>query len=164
MRHQTASVLESRRTLPFGRIRPRLGLMVMVEQFANSPPCSLGDFACALHSANADVLAGHGCPLADIAGGIERVKRDQVACTLPNTLGRRSSALGCSFTDVSSTPADVATGAGWMGLPLARSLRIGRLRCAGRLRRGLGLAVLARGVQAPDSKCESKRHDGKCSE
>jgi len=86
--------------------------MVMVEQFANSPPGSLGDFACALDSADADVLAGHCCALADIAGSIEWVKRDKVARTLPNPLGRRSTALGRSFADVSGAPADVSTGAG----------------------------------------------------
>lgn len=139
--------------------------MMMVEQFANSPPRALGDFACALDSADADVLAGHGCTLANIARGVKRVKRDKVARTFPNALGRRSSALGRSFADVSSAPANVATGAGWMGLPLARSLRIRRLRCVRRLRRGLGLAVLSGtvlsgGVPAPGGKCESKEQDG----
>jgi len=138
--------------------------MVMVEDFANSLPCSLGDFACSLNSADADVLAGHACTLADIAGGIKRMKRDKIARTFPNTLGRRTSALCRSFADVSRTPADVSTRAGLTGLPLARSLRIGRQRCAGGLCRWLGLAVLTRGVLAPDCKCDSKKHEERCSE
>jgi hypothetical protein len=133
--------------------------MVMVEQFANSPPCALGDFACALHSADADILTGHGRALADVAGGIERVKRDKVARTLPNSPGRRPSALGGSFADVSGAPADIATGAGLLGLLLG-----GILRCTGRLRRRLGLAVLTRGVLTPDGECESKNHEEWCSE
>ena len=86
--------------------------MVMVEQFANSPPSALRDFACALDGADADVLAGHGRTLADIASGVERMKRDKIARTLPNPLGRRPSALGRPFADVSGAPADVSTGAG----------------------------------------------------
>jgi hypothetical protein len=139
--------------------------MVMMEQFANSPPCPLGDFACALHSPDVDVLASHGCTLADIAGGIERMKCDQVDRTLPNPLGRRSGTLCRSFADVSGAPADVSTGAGLLGLPLARSLPgISRLGCTGRLRRRLSLAVLTGGVQSPDRKCESEKHDRWCSE
>jgi len=136
----------------------------MVEDFANSPTGALGDFACALNSADADVLARHGCTLADITRSIERMKRDKIARTFPNTLGRRSSALGGSFTDVPGALADVATGAGLMGLPLARSLRIGRQRCAGGLCRWLGLAVLTQGVLAPDCKCNSKKHEERFSE
>lgn len=121
--------------------------MVMMKQFANAPPGALGDFARALHSTDADVLARHGCALADITCGIERVKRDKVARTFPNTLGRRSSALGRSLADISSTPAHVSTRAAWMGLPLH-----GRLRRVRRLRGWLGLAALRRGVLAPDKK------------
>ena len=123
----------------------------MVEYLANSPPCALGDFARALHSADADVLAGHGCALADIARSIERVKRDKIARTLPNPLGRRPSALGGSFADVSCTPAEIATGAGLPGLSVS-----GSLRCPSSLRWGLGLAVLTRSVLPPEGKCESK--------
>jgi hypothetical protein len=127
--------------------------MMMVEQFANSPPCTLGDSARSLDGANAYILAGHSCTLADIAGGVEGVKRDKVARTLSNSLRRRSSALGCSFADVSGAPANVAAGAGLMGLPLC-----GRLRCAGRLRWGLCLVVLTNGELA--GECESNEHDG----
>jgi hypothetical protein len=70
------------------------------------------------------------------------VKRDKVTRTLPDTLGRRSSALGGSFADVSGAPADIATGAALMGLG-----------CAGSLRRGLSLAVLTAGVPVADGKC-----------
>jgi hypothetical protein len=133
--------------------------MVMVEYSANSPPCALGDFACALDGPDADVLAGDGSSFGDIASGVEWVKCDKVACTFPNTLRRRSSALGSSLADVSGAPTDVSTRAGLMGLPVG-----GRLRCPGRLRRGLGLAVLTGDGLATDGKCESKEHDGWCSE
>jgi len=120
----------------------------MVQYFANSPTCPLGDFACALGGADADVLAGDSSAFSDIASGVEWVKCDKVARTFPNALGRRSSALGGSFADVSGAPTDVPTWAALMGLPLG-----GRLRCVGMLRRGLGLAGLTGGVLAADSKC-----------
>ncbi len=132
-----------------------LRLMVMVEYFANTPTGALGDFACAFDGADADVLARDGSAFADIASGVEWVKCDKVACTFSNTLGRRSSTLGGSFADGSSASPDIATGTAMMGL-----LRGGRLRCAGRLRRGLGLAVLTRGVLAADGKCECDERDG----
>jgi hypothetical protein len=122
--------------------------MMMVEYFANTPTCALG-------GADADVLAGDGCTLADIASGVERVKGDKVARTFPNTLGRRSSALGGSFADVPGAPTDVATGAALLGLPLG-----GRLRRVGRLRQGLSLAVLTGGVLAANGKCECEERAG----
>jgi hypothetical protein len=128
--------------------------MVMVEYFANSPTCALGDFACALGGADTDVLASDGSAFGDIASGVEWVECDKVARTFPDTLGRRSSALGGSFADVSGAPTDVATGAAMLGLLLG-----GRLRCVGMLRRGLGLAALTRGVLAADGKCESEERD-----
>jgi hypothetical protein len=128
--------------------------MVMVEYSANSPTCALGDFACALGSADADVLAGDGAAFADIASGVERVKCDKVARTFPNPLGHRSSALGGSFADVSGALTDVATWAALMGLPLG-----GRVRCVGLLWRRLGLAVLTGGVLAADGKCEYEERD-----
>ena len=67
--------------------------MVMVEDPANSPTCAFGNFAGSLGGANADVLAGDGCTLAYIAGGVERVERNQIACPFSDTLGRCSSAL-----------------------------------------------------------------------
>jgi hypothetical protein len=118
--------------------------MVMVEDFANTPTCALGYFACALGGADADVLAGNTCPLADIARGIDWVTCDQVACTFRNSLARRSSALASSFADVSGAATDVATGAAFLVLQPG-----GRLRFAGSLRRGLGLAG---GVLAADGK------------
>jgi hypothetical protein len=128
--------------------------MMMAEYFANSPTCALGDFACALGGADADVLASHRSAFADIASGVEWVKCDKVACTFPNTLCRRPSALGGSFADVSGTPTDVATWAALMGL-----LCGGRPRCVGSLRRGLGLVVLTGGVLAADGKCECEESD-----
>ena len=128
--------------------------MVMVEYSANVPSCALGDFAGALGGADADVLAGDGCTLADIAGGVEWVKGDKVSSTFPNTLGRRSGALGGPFADVTGALTDVAAGAALM-----RSLLGGRLRCVGRMRRGLGLAVLTGGVLGADGKCEREERD-----
>jgi hypothetical protein len=106
----------------FGGSRGRLRFMVMVEYSANSPTCALGDFARALSGADADVLAGDGSAFGDIASSVEWVKCDKVARTLPNTLGRRSSALGGSFADVSGAPTDVAAGAALMGLLLGGRL------------------------------------------
>ncbi len=130
--------------------------MVMVEYPANAPACPLCDFACALGRAHADVLTRGSSAFADIAGGFARVQCDKVARAFPNTLGRRSSALGGSFADVSGAPADIATGAALMGL-----LRRGSLRCAGRLRRGLGLAALAGGAQAAETQCQCEEPDGR---
>ncbi len=78
----------------------------------------LAIFACALGGADANVLAGDGSAFADIASGVERVKCDKVAGAFPNSLSRRSSALGGSFADVAGAPADVASGAALMGLLL----------------------------------------------
>jgi hypothetical protein len=128
--------------------------MVMVEYFANSPNCALGDFACALGSADADVLASHGSAFADIASGVEWVKCDKVTRTFPNALGRRPSAFGGSFANVSGAPADVAAGAALIGMLTGR-----RPRCVGSLRLGLGLVVLTAGVLAADGKCECEEPD-----
>jgi hypothetical protein len=134
--------------------------MVMVEYFADASACAFGDFACALGGAHADVLASDGSAFAHIAGGLDRVKCDKIARAFPNTLGRRSSALGGSFADVPSASADVATRA-----TLVRLLPGGRLHRAGRLRRGLGLAALGAGVLAAqdkaDGECECEECNGR---
>jgi hypothetical protein len=139
--------------------------MVMVEYSANTPARSLGDFACALGGANADVLTCNDCTLADIASGVEWVKGDKVARTFANPLGRRSSALGGSFADVSRALTDVAAGAALAvlrlgGRRLGGWLLGGGLRCVGRLRRGLGLAVLTGGILAAEDKHECEEPDG----
>jgi hypothetical protein len=150
--------------------------MVMVEYPANTPASSLGDFACALGGAHADIFAGDGCTLAHIASGVKRVKGHQVASTFPNPLGCRSSALGGSFANVSRALTDVATGAAllvlWSGrLPGGGRLLGGRwlwgrwllggwLRRVGRLRRGLGLAVLPGSILAAEDKHECEEPDG----
>jgi hypothetical protein len=133
--------------------------MVMVEYPANTPASSLGDFACALGGAHADIFAGDGCTLAHIASGVKRVKGHQVASTFPNPLGCRSSALGGSFANVSRALTDVATGAALLVLRGGRRLG-GWLRSVGRLRRGLGLAVLTGGVLAAEDKYECEEPDG----
>jgi hypothetical protein len=121
----------------------------MVEYSANSAACALRDLACAFGGSDADVLAGFGATFADIASGPGWVKGDKVAHTFPNTFGRRSSAFGGSFADVSGAPADVASGTALMGLRLS-----GRLRWVGRLRWGLGLGALTEGEPAADGQCE----------
>ena len=97
--------------------------MVMVEYFAYTPTCALGDFACALHRADADVLASDDSAFADIASGVQWVQCDKVSRTFPNTLGCCSGAPGGSFPDVSGALADIGTGAAVMGLLLDGKLR-----------------------------------------
>jgi hypothetical protein len=117
----------------------------MVEYPADTPACSFGNFAGSLGSANAYVLTGDSCTFSNIAGGVERVQRNQIARTFPDTLGRRTSALGSPFANVSSTAAYVTAGAALLGLGL-------RLRYFGGLLRRLGLSALAQGVRAAESK------------
>jgi hypothetical protein len=119
--------------------------MAMVKYLANTPTCTFGDFSCSLGGANADVLASNGRTLSDIAGGVEGVEGDEIARTFPDSLGCGTGALGGSFADVSCAAADIAAGAALLRLG-------GRLGCVGRLRRGLGLAVLAGGVLAADGE------------
>jgi hypothetical protein len=97
--------------------------MVMVEYFAYTPTCALGDFACALHRADADVLASDDSAFADIASGVQGVQCDKGSRTFPNTLGHCSGAPGGPFSDVSGALADIGTGAAVMGLLLDGRLR-----------------------------------------
>jgi hypothetical protein len=128
--------------------------MMMVEYLADTTTRALGNFAGALGCADADVLTGDGCTLADIGGGVDWVKRDQVARTLSNALGRRSRAFGGSFADISGAPADLAARAAFLRLPLG-----GGMGCAGRLGWRLGLAVLGRGIVAADGQYGCEEHD-----
>jgi hypothetical protein len=104
---------------------------VVVEQFANSPARSFGDFACPLGGADAHVFARTRCALAHIAGSLGRVKRDKIASTFTGTLGRSPGALGGSFANIACTFADFAASAGLrtalMGL-LTMLAVVGRLR------------------------------------
>jgi hypothetical protein len=115
--------------------------MVMVEYPANTPTCAFGNFACSLGGTNADVLAGDGCTLSDIAGGVEGVEGNEIARTFPDTLGRCSGAFGGPFANVSGAAANVTAGAALLGLG-------GRLGCFSGLRWLGGLSVLGRGVLA----------------
>lgn len=117
--------------------------MAMVEYFANPPTCSLGDFACSLGGADTDVLAGDGCTLSDIAGGVDGVEGDEIARTFPDTLGRCSGAFGGTFANVSGAAADVAAGAALLGLGgwLGCFSGLGGLRLG-----GLRLSILAGGA------------------
>jgi hypothetical protein len=119
--------------------------MVMVKYPTNPPAGSLGDFACSLGSANADVFAGNGRALSDIACGVYGVKGDKITRTFPDSLGCGSGSLGGSFADVSCAAANVATGAALLGLGLRLSERLGCVR-------GVGLAVLAGSVLAADGE------------
>jgi hypothetical protein len=117
---------------------------MMMEYPANTPARPLGNFACSLGSANANVFAGNRRTLSYIAGGIERVQRNQIASTFPNALGRCSSAFGRSFANVSCAAANVAAG--------AALLRLGsRLGCLSSLR-GLGLSALPSRVLPAERK------------
>jgi hypothetical protein len=119
--------------------------MVMVEYPAHTTARALGNFACSLGRAHAYVLAGDGCTFSNIAGGVQRVQRNQIARTFPHTLGRCSSAFGSPFANVSGTAADVAARASLLRLS-------SRLGCFGGLRRGLGISVLGTGVLAAEGK------------
>jgi hypothetical protein len=127
--------------------------MAMVEYLANAPTCALGYFACSLGGTDANVFAGDDCTLSDIASGVDGVEGDEIASTFPNTLSRCSGTLGGPFADVSGTAADVAAGTALLGLG-------GRLGCFGRLRRGLGLGVLAGGVLDADGEGQGEERDG----
>jgi hypothetical protein len=118
--------------------------MAMVEYLANTPACSLGNFACSLGGADTDVLAGDDCSFSDIAGGVNGVEGDEIARTFPDTLGRCSGALGGAFANVSGAAADVAAGAALLGLG-------GWLGCFSGLG-GLRLGVLAGGALDADGE------------
>jgi hypothetical protein len=134
----------------WSRLRRSMG---MVEYFANTPASAFGNFACALSRADADVLAGNTCTLADIAGGVEWVQRNKVTRTFPNPFGRRSSALCGPFANVSGAPAYLATRAALLGLLPGSPRRIGSLWCR------LGLAVLTEDILAADGNCECQKRN-----
>jgi hypothetical protein len=117
--------------------------MAMVKYLANTPTCAFGDFACSLGGTNADILAGYGRTLSNIAGSGEGVEGDEIARAFPDSFGSGTGTLGGPFADVSCTAANVAARAALLGL---------RLGCVGRLRSGLGLAVLAGGVLAAEGE------------
>jgi hypothetical protein len=92
--------------------------MAMVEDFADAATCSLGDFAGALRSTDADVLARDGRAFADVAGGLGGVEGDKVAGTFADALGCGSGSLGSAFADIARSAADVtARAAGLWLLP-----------------------------------------------
>ncbi len=80
--------------------------MTMVEYPANTPTCAFGNFACSLGGTNADVLAGDGCTLSNIADGVDGVESNEIARTFPDSLGCGTGALGGSFADVSCAAAN----------------------------------------------------------
>jgi hypothetical protein len=142
-------------------------LVVMVKEFANTPPGALGDFACSLGGTHAHILARNHRAFSYIAGGVDRVQGDQIARAFSYSLGCCANALGCPFAHIARTAANLAPGAVFLllgvafglfspGLGLCFRLRLGgllnlgiwlsRLLC---LRLGCSgwLAVLAGGLQ-----------------
>jgi len=118
--------------------------MAVVEDFADAATCALSDFACALGSADTDVLAGDTCTLADVAGGVEGVEGDEIAGTFADALGCGSCSLGSALADVSGSAADVTAGAAGLGLGL---------RLGGGLRwGGCGLVVLGGNALGADGE------------
>jgi hypothetical protein len=96
--------------------------MAMVEDFADAATCSLGDFACALRGADADVLAGDARAFADVACGVDGVEGDEIAGAFADALSCRSGSLGGALADVAGSAADVTAGAAGLGLRLGGSL------------------------------------------
>jgi hypothetical protein len=119
----------------------------MVKYPADTPASTLGNFAGPLDGTHADILTRNRCTLSDVAGSVERMKSNQIARTLPNALGRRSSAVGSPFADVSGTAANVTAGTALVSLGRLRGLCV-RLRCLSRLR----LSFLATGIRGADGK------------
>ena len=123
-------------------------MMAMVKDFADAATCALGDFAGTLGGADADVLSGDGCSLADVPGGVDGVQGYEIASAFADALGCCPGSLGGALTDVASSAADVTAGAA--GLGLWRGLRLS----------GGGLGVLGRDVPGADGKSQGEKHDG----
>jgi hypothetical protein len=97
-------------------------MMAVVEDFADAAACALGDFACALRRADADVLACFACAFADIFRGSGGVEGDEIAGAFADALGCLSSSFSGALADVAGSAADVTAGAaglrrslGWGG-------------------------------------------------
>jgi hypothetical protein len=123
--------------------------MAMVDELANPPARAFDDLAGSLDGAHADVLAGNGRALSEIASGDDGVEGDQIARAFPDSHGCGTGALGRPFANLSCAAANLAAGAAWPGLMLG-----GMLVCTGSLRRGLGRALLAGGLLAADGEGE----------
>jgi hypothetical protein len=93
--------------------------MAMMEDFANAATCALRDFACALSGADADVLSGDCCTLADVTGGVDGVECDEIAGTFADALGCGSGSLCGTLADVARSAANVTAGAAGLGLSLS---------------------------------------------
>jgi hypothetical protein len=97
--------------------------MAVVEDFADAATGALGDLACALGGADADVLAGDACAFTNVFRGSSGVEGDEIAGTFADALGCRSCSLGGALADVAGSAADVTAGAA--GLGLWRGLSLG---------------------------------------
>jgi hypothetical protein len=80
----------------------------MMEDFADATARTLGDLACTLGCADADVLAGYGCAFADVAGGVDGVEGDEIAGPFADALGCGSGTSCGALADVAGSAADVA--------------------------------------------------------
>jgi hypothetical protein len=96
--------------------------MAVVEDFADTATCALGDFACALGGTDTDVLACDACAFADVFRGSSGVEGDEIAGAFADALGCRSGSLGSALADVAGSAAYVTAGAS--GLGLGRGLRL----------------------------------------
>jgi hypothetical protein len=131
--------------------------MAVVEDFADAAACALGDFACALRGADADVLARNACAFADVFRGSDGMEGDEIAGAFADALGCLSGSLGRALADVAGSTADVTAGAAGLGLGL-------------RLGGGLGLdrwVLGVLGVNVLGAECERygeerEGWDGEC--
>jgi hypothetical protein len=89
--------------------------MTVVEDFADSSTCPLGDFGCALARSHADVLTGNACALADAACGVDGVQSYKIAGTFADTLGCSSGSLSGTLANVARSAAEVTAGAAGLG-------------------------------------------------
>jgi hypothetical protein len=126
--------------------------MAVVKDFADAATCALGDFVCALGGADADVLSGDGCSLADVPGGVDGVQGYEIASAFADALGCCPGSLGGALADVAGSAADITAGAA--GLGLWRGLRLGGGWG------GDGLGVLGRDGPGADGKSQGEKHDG----
>jgi hypothetical protein len=117
-------------------------VVAVVEDFADAATCSLGDFACSLSRTDACVLSGDACTLADVAGSVDGVKSDEIACAFADARGCGSGSLGGALADVARSAAYVTAGA--PGLGLWRSLSLCGWWC--------GLGALGGDVLAGDGE------------
>src|SRR6202021_2532252 len=108
--------------MPEGKNEPGRGLcigvgfFVVVEEFADATASAPSDLPGAFGSADANVLAGNTCALADVARGVEWVEGDEIGGALADAFCSCSGTLGSPLADVARAAAYVAAGAAGLGL------------------------------------------------